>query len=183
MDAILDEKLDVEGFWAAYVGNFSPLEFMNRQYVPEIDEAVYAYVAGLPQIFGIVRRQSWRDAFGAPIQFRKDEIIFALVEKLEATEAEWRPQLNQRPAPLPAPVVEYVAPPSDQHDGEPFDPDAYSVEEAIVTVSDAPAEDLPMHEEAPAEEAVPAEAPTIEVASEEAAAPEAPHDDQTAENV
>lgn len=167
MDAMLDEKLDVEGFWAAYVGNFSPLEFMNRQYVPEIDEAVAAYVAGLPQIFGIVRRQSWRDAFGAPIQFRKEEISAALVEKLEATEAEWRPQLNQRPAPAPAPVVEDVPPPAYAPEGESFDPDAYSVEEAIVTESEAPAEDLPVQVEAPSEEVI----------LEEAAAPETSHDD------
>jgi hypothetical protein len=174
MDAMLDEKLDVEGFWAAYVGNFSPLEFMNRQYVPEIDEAVAAYVAGLPQIFGIVRRQSWRDAFGAPIQFRKEEIISALVEKLEATEAEWRPQLNQRPAPVPAPVVEDVPPPAYTPEGESFDPDAYVVDEAIVTESETPAEELPAFEETPAEEAM-----TAEAALEEAAAPEASHYNHT----
>ena len=167
MDAMLEEKLGVEGFWAAYVGNLTPLEFMNRQYVPEIDEAVAAYVAGLPQVFGIVRRQSWREAFEAPIQFRKEEIIAAMVEKLEATEAEWRPQLNQRPAPAPAPVVEEIAPPADASEAEPFNPDAYTVEEAAVTFSDAPAEDLPPADAAPAGEAAPVADPS----------PDSPHDD------
>lgn len=106
MDAMLDEKLDVDGFWAAYVGNQSPQEFMNRSYSPEIDACVAEYVEGLPAVFGIVRRQTWRDSFSAPWQFRRGEVAAALTQKLEATEAEWRPHLKQRPRPEPSAPVE-----------------------------------------------------------------------------
>ena len=105
MDAILEEKLDTEGFWSAYVGNITPLEFMNRLYSPDLHASAEEYVASLPNLFGIVRRQSWRDAFGAPCQFRKGEVLSAIVEKLEATENDWRPHLNQRPRPV---VTEWV---------------------------------------------------------------------------
>lgn len=104
MDAILEEKLSVDDFWRVYVGEITPLEFMNRMYSPEIDACVEAYVNELPDLFGIVRRQSWRDSFEAPTQFRRGEVAAAICEKLEKTEAEWRPHLNQRPAP-PEPVV------------------------------------------------------------------------------
>ena len=106
MDAMLEEKLDVDGFWAAYVGNLSPLEFMNRSYSPEIDDCVAEYVAALPALFGIVRRQTWRESFAAPWQFRRGEVAAALTQKLEATEAEWRPHLKQRPRPEPSAPVE-----------------------------------------------------------------------------
>lgn len=119
MDAMLEEKLDVDGFWAAYVGNLSPLEFMNRCYSPEIDACVAEYVAELPALYGIVRRQTWRESFSAPSQFRRGEVAAALTEKLEATEAEWRPHLKQRPRPEPSAPVEYApAPANDTPHGD-----------------------------------------------------------------
>lgn len=116
MDAILEEKLSVDDFWQAYVGDISPLEFMNRMYSPEIDACVEAYVNALPDLFGIVRRQTWKASFEAPTQFRRGEIAAAIAEKLEKSEAEWRPHLNQREAP-PEPAA--PAPEPVQHEASP----------------------------------------------------------------
>lgn len=105
MDAMLEEKLDLDSFWRTYVGETTPLEFMNRGTSPDIAACVEAYVAGLPVLYGIVRRRAWKDTFEAPWQYRRGEVAAALQAKLEATETEWRPHLNQRPPVAPHPLV------------------------------------------------------------------------------
>ena len=158
MDAMLDEKLDLDGFWAAYVGNMTPLEFMNRQYSPDIRECVAEYVSLLPQLFGIVRRQTWKEAFGAPSQFRKDAVLAALVDKLEMTEAEWRPHLNQRPrpepAPEPAPVAVDASAAPEQHVGVEWTPEQnFDEAHAVDSLETGASEEFAAPEGAAAEEA------------------------------
>lgn len=165
MDAMLEEKLSVDEFWQIYVGNATPLEFMNRLTTPEIDGAVDEYVNALPDLFGIVRRQSWKLSFEAPIQFRRGEVASAIREKLEKTEAEWRPHLNQRP---PAPVPVATAGEAESHEVTPLPgqpaaeanyevrpedpapaelvPEQASVEEAAAPVEEA-VESAPEHQE------------------------------------
>ena len=111
MDAILSEGLTPEGFWRAYVGEASPLTFMNRLHSPDPREAAEEYVAKLPHLWGIVRRYTWTASFEAPWQFRKGEISAALTEYLEATESEWRPRLDQSPPEPYSPPVEYAPTP------------------------------------------------------------------------
>lgn len=111
MDAMLSEELTPEGFWRVYVGEASPLTFMNRLHSPDPQEAAAEYVGKLPHIWGIVRRYTWKSSFEAPWQFRKEEIATALAAHLEATEAEWRPRLDQSaPEPVSA-AVEYAPAP------------------------------------------------------------------------
>jgi len=158
MDAMQSEGLTPEGFWRLYVGEASPLTFMNRLHSPDPREAAEEYVAKLPHLWGIVRRYTWKSSFEAPWQFRKGEIAAALTAHLEATEDEWRARLDQSPPEPYAPPVEYAPTPMPEHTGTAYDETgsapqfADPVPKAVVAVDELGAveelsiDELPGHE-------------------------------------
>lgn len=155
MDAIQTENLSPEGFWRAYVGEASPLTFMNRLHSPDPREAATEYVLKLPHLWGIVRRYTWKASFEAPWQFRKEEIIAALAAHLEATEAEWLPRLDQSAPDEPAPVPAYEAPTPTATEPAPTEAwtsDAPTPDDAPPAVDEAPVHDVAV-DDAPQAEA------------------------------
>lgn len=93
-------SMDTKFFWKEYVGDLSPLDLMARFESTNPERCAAHFVTALPEIYGVVRRQSWKDTFTGDVQYRKSEITAAIARELDATREEWEPCLDERKATL-----------------------------------------------------------------------------------
>lgn len=85
-----------EDFWQAYVGDVPPGQFMYDYGAREPERCVARHMAKLPDVFGIVRQQSWAEAF-AGVQHTRQEVASALLAHLEASREHWEAAVSQMP--------------------------------------------------------------------------------------
>jgi len=183
VDSFLQEALNPAEIWRMYVGTRTPLEFMNSFHTPEPRDCAEAFVGRLPHVFGVMRRQTWRESFESPMQLGRELVAGAIWSHLEETREDWEPYLNQQPPrapePEPEPVVEAVAAWTEAAAEE----DSASAEAASAQRYAPPVVEAATEVAAPEAAVAPEEIATPEapMALEEAAAPEAPSAPEGAE--
>jgi hypothetical protein len=145
--------MNTNEMWQAYLGDTTPVSIFERYQTHDAWEAAQRAADDLPDVFGILRRGTWKDSFQQGEQYNRETVAVALWQHLEETREDWEPSLPELKAPAPAPEPE----PAPREDPEP-------------EVSTEPV----AHEEAP--EASP-EAPTEESGAEASESTEASEDD------
>lgn len=93
--------MEPQDYWQEYVGTDTPLAFMGRYESNNPARCVEKYMARLPHLFGIVRRQSWQATFAQEDQLRAGPVAAGLSAYLEATREEWEPALEDYRRSLP----------------------------------------------------------------------------------
>jgi hypothetical protein len=99
-----------EAIWRDYVGDLSPLEFLQRQGASSVEACVVSYVDLLPRFEGIVRSYNWPLAFRSEYQLRAAEVIRGLLEHIEHHRETWESVWTAPPARAAAPVTQEVPP-------------------------------------------------------------------------
>jgi len=131
-----------EAIWRAYVGDASPLEFLQRQGASSVGACVASHVDPLPRFEGIVRSYNWPSAFRSEFQLRAAEVIRGLLEYLEQHREEWESAWSAPAARAAAPVVQEtppVLPPEDEPlPDDDQEPDVDVEEESEVPLEIAP---------------------------------------------
>jgi hypothetical protein len=114
--------MELKDFWTIYVGEESPADFMQRHGTQSPEEGVARFMEQHPDVLGIMRRNSWKETFQAPVQFTCESVSRALITYLEETREQWAQPQDAMPAsPAPPPEAPVV-----QSTPEPPQPDAAS---------------------------------------------------------
>lgn len=82
-------------FWNTYVQDVAPADFVWRYGKGDIQVAVEQYLQQRPSVFGIVRKGTWKDTFGAECQLNKQSVYTGLSAYLYETEEEWRSRVEE----------------------------------------------------------------------------------------
>lgn len=90
--------MKLEDFWKHYVGEETPLVFMERHGGGNPPDCVARYLDGRGHVFGLMRRSSWRETFESDPQHKRHEVACALETYLECNREEWEGQLSAAPA-------------------------------------------------------------------------------------
>lgn len=155
--------MNTKDFWRTYTGGMQPAELIIQFQSRNPKRCAEHYAARMPGMFGIMRRNTWKESFRAPVQHVREEIASALAAYLDETRAEWEPI-----------VAEYDRQAAETRRNNP--PPPAPVETA--PVQEASVEETPV-EAAPVEE-TPAEATPVEKTVAESAEPlTAPADNNT----
>jgi len=147
-----------EAIWRDYVGDLSPLEFLQRQGASSVEACVVSYVDLLPRFEGIVRSYNWPSAFRSEYQLRAAEVIRGLLEHLEHHRDAWASVWMApaaRAAALRTQKVPPVSPPEDDAAPENVDEPAVDLESDSGDSDEIDTPDLPDGSGVPEVEAPP----------------------------
>jgi len=78
-----------EQIWQDFTSNELPRDFVARQGGDSAAACVDRFLATLPHVYGIVRKENWRKSFSQPHQLRYQEVRHGLLSFLQAREGEW----------------------------------------------------------------------------------------------
>jgi hypothetical protein len=124
-----------EEIWTQYTGGETPREFIVRLSASSADAAVDAFLDSLPDVYGIVRLQNWKQSFENPWQLRRNQVREGLLTHLERHHESWWDALR------------------DEDDTPASLPPAPAPSEADVSAVEAATEDAPVVSEEVAEQA------------------------------
>ncbi|MGC8739738.1 MAG: hypothetical protein ACP5UA_13995 [Candidatus Hydrogenedens sp.] len=88
-------KWEPKDFWLQYIGSMTPSAFLKISGVYSPYRAVEKHLQKLSTFYGIVRRNTWKETFGEPLQFSYEEVYWGIIAYLKETENEWKQEWRE----------------------------------------------------------------------------------------